>query len=141
MSDTAPSIEKLIKEFYDEHEYVCGKVRASHDEELKDVLSEFVRKLIDTNVEKIAKRFNHDLTTLMRYVTYIAEDNTCRGKCNNGKRCTNSSRKSGDHPGYCGFHKGQYKPRAIYTEPSPEELAKLRRPPVDISNLPAELML
>ena len=141
MSDTAPSIEKLIKEFYDEHEYVCGKVRASHDKELIDVLSEFVRKLIDTNVEKIAKRFNHDLTTVMRYVTYIAEDNTCRGKCNNGKRCTNSSRKSGDHPGYCGFHKGQYKPRVIYTEPSPEELAKLQRPPVDISNLPAELML
>ena len=139
MSDTAPSISKLVKEFYDRHEYVCGKVRASHDKELIEELSEFVRKLIDTNVRDIAKRFNHDLATLMRYVTYIAEDDKCRGVCNNGKRCTNSNR-SGQN-GYCGFHQDQYKPRAIYTEPSPEELARLRRPPVDISNLPAEVLM
>ncbi len=139
MSDTAPSIEKLIKEFYDEHEYLGRKVRASHDKELIDVLSEFVRKLIDTNVRDIAKRFTLDLTTVMRYVTHIAEDDKCRGICNNGKRCNNSSR-SGQN-GYCGFHQDQYKPRVIYTEPSPEELAKLRRPPVDISNLPAEVLI
>ena len=139
MSDTEPSIKKLIKEFYDEHEYVCGKVRASHDEELKDVLSEFVRKLIDTNVRDIAKRFNHDLATVMRYVTYIAEDDKCRGVSANGKRCNNSNR-NGEN-GYCNLHKGQYKPRAIHIEPSPEELAKLRRPPVDISNLPAEVLM
>ena len=139
MSDTEPSIKKLIKEFYDEHEYLGRKVRASHDKELIEELSEFVRKLIDTNVRDIAKRFNHDLATLMRYVTYIAEDDKCRGVCNNGKRCTNSNR-SGQN-GYCGFHQDQYKPRAIYTEPSPEELAKLRRSPVDISNLPAEVLL
>ena len=139
MSDTAPSISKLVKEFYDRHEYVCGRVRASHDKELIEQLSEFVRKLIDTNVAKIAKTFNHDLATLMRYVTHIAEDDKCRGICNNGKRCNNSSR-SGQN-GYCGFHQDQYKPRVIYTEPSPEELAKLRRPPVDISNLPAEVLM
>ena len=139
MSDTAPSISKLVKEFYDRHEYLGGKFRASHDKELIEELSEFVRKLIDTNVRDIAKRFNHDLATLMRYVTYIAGDDKCRGVCNNGKRCTNSNR-SGQN-GYCGFHQDQYKPRAIYTEPSPEELAKVRRPPVDISNLPAEVLL
>ena len=139
MSDTAPSIEKLIKEFHDEHEYLGRKVRASYDKELIDVLSEFVRKLIDTNVAIIAKTFNHDLATLMRYVTYIAEDDKCRGVSANGKRCNNSNR-NGEN-GYCNLHKGQYKPRTIYTEPSPEELARLRRPPVDISNLPAEVLM
>ena len=139
MSDTAPSIKKLIKEFYDEHEYLGGKFRASHDKELIEAVSEFVRKIIDTNVRDIAKRFTLDLTTVMRYVTHIAEDDKCRGVCNNGKRCTNSNR-SGQN-GYCGFHQDQYKPRTIHIEPSPEELAKLRRPPVDISNLPAEVLM
>ena len=139
MSDTAPSIKKLIKEFYDEHEYLGGKFRASHDKELIEAVSEFVRKIIDTNVRDIAKRFTLDLTTVMRYVTHIAEDDKCRGACNNGKRCTNSNR-SGQN-GYCGFHQDQYKPRTIHIEPSPEELAKLRRPPVDISNLPAEVLM
>ena len=139
MSDTAPSISKVVKEFYDEHEYLGAKVRASHDKELIEVLSEFVRKLIDTNVAKIAKTFNHDLATVMRHVTHIAEDDKCRGICNNGKRCTNSSR-SGQN-GYCGFHQDQYKPRTIHIEPSPEELEQRRRPPVDISNVPAAVLM
>jgi hypothetical protein len=138
MSDTAPSISKLVKEFYDRHEYLGGKFRASHDKELIEEVSEFVRKLIDTNVAKIAKTFNHDLATLMRYVTYIAEDDKCRGVSANGKRCNNSNR-NGEN-GYCNLHKGQYKPRIIHIEPSPEELAQRRRPPVDISNLPAAVL-
>ena len=139
MSDTAPSISKSVKEFYDRHEYVCGRVRASHDKELIEEMSELFRILMDTNVAIIAKTFNHDLATVMRYVTYIAEDDKCRGVSANGKRCNNSNR-NGEN-GYCNLHKGQYKPRAIYTEPSPEELARLRRPPVDISNLPAEVLM